>query len=988
MSVRKDLVCSMCCAVLGVVCATASFAQPRSGTAEAGLSGAVAVVPFANISQEAADAWIGTGIAETVVADLEAVDEVVVVGLEEVATAVREWGDTAVSDAVVAELGRALGASWVVTGGYQRIGNQLRITARLVESVEGTVSRTTKVDGTFDEIFDLQDRITEGLVGDEQAVVVKEVVPVLPPGRRRAVVPVGEGQFDEGSGSGGPMVLGTRRRVERADPAARITGGLVMPGGGGSPGVESAEATGFGMAASAGILTGRPSIAAVRTDVPPRVDGNLDDQVWQRAVRVTEFVQYSPVEGAPSSEDTEVYIAYDDTHLYFGMYAHYADPSMVRASRTDRDRGTYGDDYISVYFDPFLDQQRAYVFSLNGYGVQSDSLLTARGFSSRSGGSSRGGGSSSGMSSFTGVYTGDRSWDALFDSAGTLVEDGWTTEMAIPLKSLRYPAVGNQAHRWGFQIVRRIRERDETSVWAPMSRDVSGVLTQMGLLEGLTGLSTSRNLELLPTMTGVQVGSLNTTSGAFPETAQPEGGLNVKYGLTSNLTLDFTYNPDFSQIESDRPQIAVNQRFPLFFSELRPFFLEGQEIFRLSGPVNFVHTRTIVDPRYGGKVTGKVGNTTVGLLFANDEAPGNLDDTTDRAYGKTANVVIGRLRYDLYAESHVGLILTDREFLGGYSRLGGADGNFRLNNATSVGFRAVTSQNQDQDLLGTAGSMFDVALQSQGRNLTYSFQGYSIAPEFNTAVGFVRRRDLRTGMGNLGYRWWPESWLINWGPMVSYTKNWSFEDILVDEMTSTGVNFTFARAMRLNLGVNRDMERYGGLNFDKTSYSFGGNTSTFQEATFGGYFTYGDQVRYSASPFLGTGSTGSIFMTIRPLERVQSQINVRTSNLIDPFSDSEVFDVKIYRAQSTYQFTDRFLLRNIMEYNTFSRKLGANVLFTYRVNSGTVFFIGYDDRYQQGDLILDTNNDPLHHRNPRFFTTDLVRTNRAFFSKISYLFRY
>ena len=137
----------------------------------------------------------------------------------------------------------------------------------------------------------------------------------------------------------------------------------------------------------------------------------------------------------------------------------------------------------------------------------------------------------------------------------------------------------------------------------------------------------------------------------------------------------------------------MNQRFPLFFPELRPFFLEGQEIFRLSGPVNFVHTRTIVDPRYGGKVTGKVGNTTVGLLFANDEAPGNLDDTTDRAYGKTANVVIGRLRYDLYAESHVGLILTDREFLGGYSRLGGADGNFRLNNATSVGFRAVTSQN-------------------------------------------------------------------------------------------------------------------------------------------------------------------------------------------------------------------------------------------------------------------------------------------------------
>ena len=129
----------------------------------------------------------------------------------------------------------------------------------------------------------------------------------------------------------------------------------------------------------------------------------------------------------------------------------------------------------------------------------------------------------------------------------------------------------------------------------------------------MRGLSTSRNLEILPTMTAVQVGNLDTTSGGFPEESQPEGGVNLKYGLTSNLTLDFTYNPDFSQIESDRPQVEVNQRFPLFFSELRPFFLEGQEIFSLTGPVNFVHTRTIVDPRYGGKVTGKVGKTTLGV---------------------------------------------------------------------------------------------------------------------------------------------------------------------------------------------------------------------------------------------------------------------------------------------------------------------------------------------------------------------------------------
>ena len=949
------------------------------------------MVPFTNISREEADDWIGVGIAETVVADLGARDGFAIIGRDRVEAAVREWGDATVDDTTVTELGRELGARWVVTGGYQRVGSQLRITARLVDIVGGSVARTAKVDGAFDEIFDLQDQIASELIAAGRSPVAARTAQVSPPGRRRFSVPIGEGQLDEGSaGSGGSSAF-SRASLEPEAPSARVTGGIVVPASDPAARVVPGGAAGLGLAASAGILTGRPSVTAVRTDEPPRVDGNLDDLIWQQAARITEFVQQSPVEGAPASEDTEIYIAYDDTHLYFGMYAHYADPSMVRANRADRDRGTYGDDYISVYFDPFLDQQRAYVFTLNGYGVQTDSLLDARGSGGSGGmrgGSSRGGFSGGGGGSYSGVRYGDSSWDALFDSAGTLVADGWTTEMAIPFKSLRYPAVGNQAHRWGFQIARRIRSNDETAVWSPMSRDVSGVLTQMGLLEGISGLSTSRNLELLPTVTAVQVGSLDTTSGGFPKTSQPEGGLNLKYGLTSDLTLDFTYNPDFSQIESDRPQIEVNQRFPLFFSELRPFFLEGQEIFSLPGPVNFVHTRTIVDPRYGGKVTGKVGNTTVGLLFANDEAPGHLDDATDRAYGKTANVVIGRVRYDLYAESHIGLILTDREFLDGYSRLGGVDGNFRLSDAASFGFRAITTQNRDQDLLGTAGNMFDVNLRSQGRNLNYFVAGYTIAPQFNTDVGFVRRRDIKAGVGNIGYRWWPENWLINWGPTTSYTKNWNFEDTLEDEMTRAGVNMSFARNMRLNVGVNRDMERFGGINFDKTSYSLGGSISTFQEVSFGGYFSYGDQVHYGSSPFLGSGSRGMVFMTLRPFNRLQSQINISTSNLIDPFDDTEVFDVKIYRAQSTYQFSERLLLRNIMEYNTFSRKLGANVLFTYRVNSGTVFFVGYDDRYQQGDLILDTDNNLAHHQNQRFFTTDLLRTNRAFFTKISYLFRY
>ena len=169
---------------------------------------------------------------------------------------------------------------------------------------------------------------------------------------------------------------------------------------------------------------------------------------------------------------------------------------------------------------------------------------------------------------FTGVRWGDRSWDALYETGGTVVDDGWTAEMAIPFKSLRYPS--SPSHRWGFQIARRIRGKDETVVWSPMSRDVSGLLPQMGVIDGLSGLSTSRNLEILPTATAIRVDSLDRSSGGLTDEAQPEGGVNLKYGVTSNLTLDVTYNPDFSQIESDRPQIEVNQRFPLFYPRDAP----------------------------------------------------------------------------------------------------------------------------------------------------------------------------------------------------------------------------------------------------------------------------------------------------------------------------------------------------------------------------------------------------------------------------------
>ena len=264
----------------------------------------------------------------------------------------------------------------------------------------------------------------------------------------------------------------------------------------------------------------------------------------------------------------------------------------------------------------------------------------------------------------------------------------------------------------------------------------------------------------------------------------------------------------------------------------------------------------------------------------------------------------------------------------------------------------------------------------------YPPSGYQIDPEFDTQAGFVRRRDIRRLSTNVSYRWWPESWIINWGPSLSHSRNWNFDDVLEDESTSLRLSASFAKNISLNGSVRREMERFGGIDFFKNRYSVSSNVNTSRAVSFGAGFNWGQQVRFSGTPFLGDSTSGNARVSLRLFSRLQASFNMTTSRLIDPFDQTEVFDVKIFRTQTTYQFTDRLLLRNIMEYDTFDRTLGANLLLTYRVNSGTVFYVGYDDRYKQGNLLFDDDDEQL------YYTTDFERTSRAIFTKISYLFRY
>ena len=731
-----------------------------------------------------------------------------------------------------------------------------------------------------------------------------------------------------------------------------------------------------------GLVPDRPTVRPTRIDTPPDIDGRLDDEVWKTAALITEFVQQSPLDGAPATEETEVYVAYDSDNIYFGFYAHYEDPSIMRANRVDRDRAQ-SDDLMTVYFDTFMDQQRGYDFDVNGYGVQGDGIINGGGF--HRGGGFRGGGSSGRI-----PYA-DRSWNALFETGAQIVEDGFTAEMAIPFKSLRYPSrARDEAHRWGFQIVREVKGKDqENQVWAPMSRDESSFFAQMGVLDGMVNLSTSRNIEVLPTFTAIRHGAINPTVPAFVhQDTDPDAGVNVKYGVTSNLTADFTVNPDFSQIESDRTQIEVNQRFPISYPELRPFFVEGAEIFSFTGPVTLVHTRTMVDPDYGAKLTGKLGGLSIGVLAANDRAPGKVEDELDPAFDQRANTFISRARYDLYTESNVGAIFTDREFLDGYSRLIGVDGSFRLNPTTSVGGHAIRTWLRDPGGVERTGRLLDANIRRNGRNLNWFLSSYQLSPDFGTEVGFVRRTDEQRVISSVSYRFWPEGRIINWGPRVSISRNWDFDRVLQDRGLGLGLNFSFAGNMSFSANMNRDMERFLGTKFEKTRFSVRGNVNASRSYSFGANIRVGDQIRFIADPFLGHEVGWGVYTQVRPTSSISTRINLTATRLTNPAQGNvEVFDVKILRATTTYQVTEKLGLRNITEFNSLDKELDFNLLATYRLNAGTVFFVGYDDHYQQADLIEgDRDGDGFNEQ--LFFTENFRRTNRAIFVKLQYLLRY
>ena len=462
---------------------------------------------------------------------------------------------------------------------------------------------------------------------------------------------------------------------------------------------------------------GQVSVTPPRIEAAIVVDGVLDEPAWQRAAVLTGFSQFSPQDGIAAQDSTEVLVWYSPAAIHFGIRA-YEPHGAVRATLAQRDK-IQNDDYVQILLGTFNDGRQANVFMVNPLGVQADGVLNETGQKSSSGF----------MSAMASRESADLNPDFVFQSAGHVTAWGYEVEVRIPFKSLKYQALASQT--WGLNVTRVVQHSGYEDSWAPARRANSSFLTQSGSLVGLTDLRRGLVLDLTPELTDRADGLPNGSNGQWKYTSgAPEVGANLRWGVTNNLTLNGTVNPDFSQVEADAGQFSFDPRQALSFPEKRPFFLDGSE--QLATPDGLVYTRRIVQPVAAVKLTGKLGSTNVGLLSA-------VDDNGASASGQDHPIFnILRLTHDVGAQGRAGMLYTDRIDGSNSNRVLDVDMRLVHNKMYQASLQLAGSRTVNNGVT-TTGPLWDLRLARNGRAFGVTALINGIDPDFRTQSGFISR---------------------------------------------------------------------------------------------------------------------------------------------------------------------------------------------------------------------------------------------------------
>lgn len=686
--------------------------------------------------------------------------------------------------------------------------------------------------------------------------------------------------------------------------------------------------------ASAAVQTPAPKepLQIPRLSTPPKIDGVLDNPIWEtEALKIDAFVQLTPKENGVPTEKTVAYLGYDEKNLYVAFRAYDSQASKVRCSVTNRD-GCMEDDWVFIMLDTFNEKRRAFSFLLNPIGVQMDMMRIEEG----------------------GNDNMDDSWDTVFFSDGKVDAEGYTVEAAIPFKSLRFP--NDELKTWNIVLGRNLPRTGEIILHPQYSRDIPGLLSNGRLFTIQGAVERSRNVEVMPFLTSLQ---------REGERLKFEPGANFKLGLSSNMTLDLTANPDFSQIEADEPKIDYNLRYALRYAEKRPFFLEGMEIFS-SPEIETVYTRQISDPIWGGKLSGKSGRFTYGLLSAYDMHPaeslweipngGAASDT--RAF---SNIL--RTKADVGSGSYIGFTMTDKELGGGsWNRLGGVDGQLRFKDRVFFNFQALASKTSaDGEPTSLAPGLYGELYYTTKHWLLGAYYK-AIHPEFQASLGFVNRTDYRSAGGFASFRLYPDKKYLN---QVQFRLQAGQTDGYADSTTQNtwlrgNVQFRLTEFNQVFVAYENEMERFADVEFKKQSLSVESQIMFISWMPFGFFFETGDGINYDPEDaFLGYSNTYGVYATFKPSKRLQLGAEFSKQTFWRSAGGERLWDYNVIRQRTTYQLSKTLSFRAIVDYNFFYKEAFGSLLASWVLRPGTVFFLGFDNNYLRdefGHLLQDNYN--------------------------------
>ncbi|HEX5133345.1 MAG TPA: DUF5916 domain-containing protein [Candidatus Krumholzibacteria bacterium] len=729
------------------------------------------------------------------------------------------------------------------------------------------------------------------------------------------------------------------------------------------------------------------NFAVERVTTAFHVDGRLDEPAWKTATRIDNFSEVEPGDNTRPPVDTEAWLAYDEENLYIAFVCYDDNPSAIRASVADRDN-IYQDDWAGIAMDTFQDQQNGYFFVVNPRGIQGDIY--------RSGNNE------------------DTSYDAVWYSGGQLTDFGWTAEVAIPFRSIRFP--DGPVQEWNVHFFRtRPRESRAQYSWAPLSRDANCFFCQAGNMNGISGINQGRNIEVLPYVLGSQSGSLSGEDDpSFAWNNAPgeaEAGVGLKYGITPNHTLDLTYNPDFSQIEADATQIDANQTFALFYPEKRPFFLEGAD--RFASLIDVVYTRSINDPIAAGKYTGKSGPNTLTFMTAKDETSPYIVPFEEQSGGAAGgNTYSNVLRYkrDILTESFVGVIATDRRAAegNGSNTTAGIDMRLRLSEHFRLSAQMQASDTHEPNdttmssefndiTFGTNGEhtgAFDgesytghageMSLVRSGRHYNAELNYSDYSPTFRAENGFITSNNYRLANFWNGYQFQIENNPVfeRIEPQLTAGRKYNYAGEFKDTWVEPGVWMRFKKQTYLYTGYLWSEEVFAGRLVSGIARWYVDIDTRFSNMIGGGVdWRLGPSViRDRDNPRLGDQFSYGIWLEIKPTSQLLFSLEHATFHISELDGGPDVADTFVSRGRMTYQFSKRLFMRLVGEYVDDTRAFSVDPLVSYKINPFTVFFVGSSHSF--GEFKDDPATSDIEVRDGGY-----RQTERLFFVKFQYLFR-